>query len=151
MIPIDPSKWIGNYHIQYTVRGITLAVDGPVRYLIRCYVYLNTVLADWEHVYCLSDFVKKEFHPSDNQLPDFICNEFVRVYKPIDLIAQTKKSNSTNISDNLTKEQVEDITNFCGLLFKCIYISFRSYEFDIDTIESDIAQVFCVCDDYYNS
>ena len=160
------------------IYGNTPAVLGFVPLLTKAYVVLNLFVLDFYSNIDLIDIKYSrielpsglgcDFCCDDNDLPQFYEKEFnkIKIYlNQIILSNHIKKNKFTgcvchfctssyvepekNYQTQLTKEQLEDIKNFCGMLFKSLYLIYQDYPYELDEIITVVSGLFGYKEKYY--
>lgn len=156
---LNPCTWVDNITRRNLFSG-TQSVRGPIPHLIHAYVYLNLILSGWRPAYIFCIGWVKFFYSCDNNLPEFLTDEFSKIWLPIGLIMQTINpyweidcksifigcAYSLRRRDvqkyTLTLEETEKIRDFTSLLFRCLYIFHRNYELSFIDILTEIFVMF---------
>jgi len=129
---------------------------GPIQYLVECYVYLNLILAGFDPAFLRPLGALSDFWPCDNDLPEFLCDEFNRIFEPVSNIIQNRNpdfntsylpgifriSRRDFTKTTLNSEEIKNIKDFCGLLFRCIYTAHRVYELDYEIFLDHVNWLF---------
>lgn len=157
---LNPVSWVPEPTEYYLIRGISQAVSGPVQYLIECYVYLNLILAGFEPTFMLILGYVVDFSPCDNNLPEFLCDEFEKIFMPVIDVIKYKNPQrsftsllSSDLQDYadrysrakpcLSDENIQGIRNFCSLIFRSMYLLHKDYKFiNYDLICDTITSMF---------
>lgn len=150
------------------IHGNTPAVLGLIPCIISTYIFLNLYVGNF---YSNVDFVSSkhssvshsifyEFCSCDNDLPRFLDMEFYNIKKNIIDMEISKHVNITkpknciclycmNLKNftpqkNFTQKELSEIKNFCGLIFKCLYLTCSSnpnYDYE-EIIKNSIYWLF---------
>jgi hypothetical protein len=174
---INPINWCDNisklYNIEdniqqkYLIRGMCQYYEGTLLLLVKIYIYLNLILTDFKFLDDKLYKIIQCFYWSD-YFPEFFVNEFVSIIVPLFKIIK-KNNNMTNELHNIilnsfyknnveelekcnhdvTQEDFEKIKNFTGLIFKCIFLIYKNYNFEAIYIRKSIQnllynpEIFC--------
>lgn len=149
---------------QYLLRGNTMAVEAYLPIILKSYIFFNLILSDYKYYYMVPFDYSQYTSNCDHDLPKFIVDEIRNVWGIINpIICHERLKNNQkcycrfchgygydkNIIDidtrpikPLTSNEISEIKNTCGLLFKCLYLGYRDYGFDDEFIFGCIESMF---------
>lgn len=171
-IPCNKNKNLSDDIKEYEnyitlIRGNTIAVIGLIPLLLQCYIFFNLfVIGFYDNVDLISnDFIilpgrLYEFCNCDNDLPEFYELEYNKIINSIKMIiihnhiklnkhcccyyccGENYKQNGKNYKQNLTKDELKAIKNFCSVLFRTLYITYEYFNFSYELIYENILDYF---------
>jgi len=132
-------------HDKALISGWTPWVGGYITLMITAYAFFNFILLDYEYYYLLRYFPEQYIRKCDSNFPEFFTNEYNKVHDLVLPIIEYKKNPEHYGSAprlKLNKDEIQQIRNFCGFVFKIIYTTYAYYKFDNKFVSENILVLF---------
>ena len=139
--PFDP-KYV---HYKALIGGWTPWVGGYIPLMIKAYVFFNLILLDYEYYYLLRYFPEQYIRKCDSNFPKFFIDEYNKVHDlvlPIIKYKENPEHYELIPRLKLNKDELQQIRNFCGFVFKIIYTTYANYKFDSKFVSEKVLVLF---------